>query len=105
MTKALITGIDGFVGGHLATQLLAGADVTLAGTTFLPTRNHQRLVDQGIALYQVDLREPSAVERLFDEVQPDQIYHLAAQSFVPTSFENPWGTLQNKIRGERNIIH
>ena len=50
-----------------------------------------------------DLKQPDAVEHLLADVKPDVIYHLAAQAFVPRSFEDPWETLENNIRAQLNI--
>ncbi len=103
--KVLITGIDGFVGRHLARYLLAQKGVVVSGTTYLHPRNHPWLTEMGIELRQIDLIDPDAVQKLLQETRPDQIYHLAAQSFVPNSFENPWATLENNIRGQLNVLH
>jgi GDP-4-dehydro-6-deoxy-D-mannose reductase len=103
--KALITGVDGFVGGHLAHHLLAQGGFEVFGTTFGPTTGYDALAASGVVLHQVDLTDASAVQRLFKEIQPDQVYHLAAQSFVPASYENPWATLQNNIHAQLNVLH
>jgi GDP-4-dehydro-6-deoxy-D-mannose reductase len=44
------------------------------------------------------------VEAIVSQVRPDCIFHLAAQSFIPTSFEHPWDTLENNIRAELNVL-
>ena len=102
--KVLVTGIDGFVGGHLARLLLAEKDVRVFGTTFLPVKNHKLLQDAGVHLRQVDLVNEEAVSDLINEIRPDELYHLAAQSFVPSSFEDPWKTLKNNIHAQLNIL-
>jgi GDP-4-dehydro-6-deoxy-D-mannose reductase len=51
-----------------------------------------------------DLRNPGGVEALLRQVQPNCIFHLAAQSSVPASFEDPWDTLENNIRAELNLL-
>jgi GDP-4-dehydro-6-deoxy-D-mannose reductase len=58
----------------------------------------------GVTLYPVDLRDPLAARALLEEVRPAQIYHLAAQAFVPRSFDDPWDTLENNIRAQLNLI-
>jgi GDP-D-mannose dehydratase len=57
-----------------------------------------------LRLRHADLRDPEGVRALVDEVQPDYIFHLAAQSFVPASFSDPWDTLENNIRAELNLL-
>lgn len=103
--KALITGIDGFVGGHLAQQLIAQGDADLYGTTFGPAEHYPALTAAGIDVRQVDLTSDEATDRLIAEIRPDHLYHLAAQSFVPLSYENPWATLQNNIHAQLNVLH
>lgn len=100
--RILITGAGGFVGNHLA-QHLAGAhpSATLCGSTLLPGET----VSPAIALSrQVDLKNAQKVRDLLAEFAPDLIFHLAAQAFVPRSFEDPWETLENNIRCQLNII-
>lgn len=103
--RALITGIGGFVGRHLARHLLAQPNVTVHGTTYLPVERHTELAEMGVRLVQADLTDEATVERALNESAPDHIYHLAAQSFVPVSFENPWETLSNNIRAQLNVLH
>jgi len=57
-----------------------------------------------LRLTHADLRDPQGVRALVDEVQPDYIFHLAAQSFVPTSLADPWDTLENNIRAQLNLL-
>jgi GDP-4-dehydro-6-deoxy-D-mannose reductase len=45
-----------------------------------------------------------ALKELFAAVQPDHVFHLAAQAFVPASWEDPWSTLENNIRGQLNVL-
>ncbi len=102
--KALITGIGGFVGYHLAHHLLQLGNYSISGTVIEPIQQHQRLLDTGIQLHQLDLTDPQAVLNLLDETRPDYIYHLAAQAYVPESFEDPWGTLSNNIHAQVNLL-
>ncbi len=103
--KVLVTGVGGFVGTHLARHLLEQPDITVIGTTYLPADEQIDLVQAGARLHRVDLTDAEAVHRLLDNERPNQIYHLAAQSFVPESFENPWETLRNNIQSQLNILH
>ncbi len=98
--RILITGISGFVGQHLARHLHAALpDAELHGTTRTST------VDMpGVHCHELDLRHPDSVSSLLAEVRPQQVYHLAAQAFVPRSFSDPWETLENNIRGQLNLI-
>jgi GDP-4-dehydro-6-deoxy-D-mannose reductase len=101
--RALITGASGFVGEHLCAYLLAHADWELAGTVY-PQPVEARPRDPRLVLRHIDLRDPGSVRALLGEMQPDAIFHLAAQSFVPTSFADPWDTLENNVRGQLNLL-
>lgn len=100
--RALITGAGGFVGGHLCAYLLAHTDWELTGTVY--PQPVEAEPQPRLRLKHADLRDPEGVRTLVGEVQPDYIFHLAAQSFVPTSFADPWDTLENNIRAELNLL-
>ncbi len=101
--RALITGAEGFVGGHLRAYLLAHTDWELLGTCRAdltpPEAQSSRM-----RWARIDLRDPRQVGELVESFTPDVIFHLAAQSFVPTSFADPWETLENNIRAQLNVL-
>jgi len=101
--QALITGAGGFVGGHLCSYLLSHTDWDLTGTIF-DAASRTEAQHPRLQLHSVDLREQDSVTSLLEEIQPNVIFHLAAQSFVPTSFSNPWDTLENNILSELNLL-
>ena len=101
--QALITGAGGFVGKHVLAFLLAHTDWELRGTVY-PRPVADQPTEARLCLQYADLRDAEGVRALVGEVQPDFIFHLAAQSFVPTSFADPWDTLENNIRSELNIL-
>ena len=88
--KCLITGITGFVGSHLAEFLLAKDGVEVFGIERWrsKTENIEHLKDK-ITLHECDMRDASSVRKVIEEVRPDRIFHLAAQSFVPVSWQAP----------------
>ncbi len=103
--RALITGADGFAGGHLVRHLRAAIpDAELHGTVRLPVEQYPQLGALLASVTQIDLRDPEAVTALMKATQPDVVFHLAAQAFVPRSFEDPWETLENNIRAQLNLI-
>jgi GDP-4-dehydro-6-deoxy-D-mannose reductase len=101
--RALITGAGGFVGGHLCAHLLAHTDWDLLGTVY-PRLVEVERPEPRLRLQHTDLRDRARVHALVNEAQPDYIFHLAAQSFIPTSLADPWDTLENNIRGELNLL-
>lgn len=98
--KVLITGITGFAGSHLAEYLLDKEDVDLFGTVRWRSRmDNIEHIASDISLIETDFRDQSSVKNLIGQVQPDAIFHLAAQSFVPTSWSAPAETLTTNILG------
>lgn len=108
MKKVLITGITGFVGSHLAEYCLSKDDIQVYGTILSHHLGDelQRIesVKDRVTLFECDINNRIAVQRVISQVQPDIIFHLAAQSFVPTSWQSPEDTLVNNIIGELNIF-
>ncbi|BAH42731.1 GDP-6-deoxy-D-lyxo-4-hexulose reductase [Brevibacillus brevis NBRC 100599] len=96
--KALITGVTGFAGSHLAEYLLSRGDVDVYGTFRSLTKKEQlgNLIDR-VHMENCELKDPQSVNELIQRIKPDLIFHLAAQSFVPTSLSSPADTMVNNI--------
>jgi GDP-4-dehydro-6-deoxy-D-mannose reductase len=104
--RVLITGITGFAGSHLAEYLLAEhPEVEVYGTYRWRSRreNIEHLADR-VEMREADLRDYSSLHSLLDEVRPQAIFHLAAQSFVPSSWRAPAETLGTNITGQTNLF-
>ena len=103
--KVLITGITGFVGSHLAEFLLRKSNIEVYAIKRWRsnTENLEGFKDQ-IKLFECDIRDASSVRRVVSEILPDMIFHLAAQTFVPTSWHAPTETLTTNIIGELNLL-
>lgn len=104
--KVLITGISGMVGSHLAEYILADhPDVDLHGLIRWRTPlDHLVVIKDRIALHYGDLRDLNSLIVVIKKVQPDWIFHLAAQSFVTTSFDAPVDTLSTNVIGTTNLL-
>ncbi len=101
--QALITGAGGFVGGHLCEYLLEHTDWDLTGTVFgQPVRTGAST--PRLELRPMDLRARVDVQALVEDAQPDYVFHLAAQSFVPASHSDPWDTLENNVKSQLNLL-
>ena len=100
--RALITGVGGFAGSHLSDYLLNQTDWQVVGCV-LPGWDCSHL-DRRVTCLELDLRDREAVRAMLEQVTPDVIFHLAAQAFVPVSWQDPWDTLENNIRAEANIL-
>lgn len=103
--KVLITGITGFAGSHLVDYLLNSSGVEIHGIQRWRSRteNVDHVVDK-ISMYECDMRDAHSVTNVIKEVQPDRIFHLAAQSLVPASWRSPAETLGTNILGQLNIF-
>jgi GDP-D-mannose dehydratase len=103
--KVLITGVTGFVGSHLADFLLEKEDIEIYGTERWRSRteNIEHIKDR-VKLTECDIRDASSVKKLIENIKPDKIFHLAAQSFVLTSWHAPQETLTTNIIGELNVF-
>jgi GDP-4-dehydro-6-deoxy-D-mannose reductase len=103
--KVLITGITGFAGSHLVDYLLDAPGVEIHGIQRWRSRteNVDHVVDK-ISMYECDMRDAHSVTNVIKEVQPDRIFHLAAQSLVPASWKSPAETLGTNVLGQLNIF-
>lgn len=100
--KILITGAGGMMGSHLAERLLSEKSDVLA-TYFEPTID-MSTVDQNVNFSELDVCDRQAVFSFISEHQPDEIYHLAAQSLPTVSWLDPWLTCRVNVEGTINIF-
>jgi GDPmannose 4,6-dehydratase len=91
MKKALITGVTGQDGSYLAEFLLGKGYKVLGMVRRTSTVNFDRIthIQNDIELVQGDLLDQVSLIAILQEHHPEEVYNLAAQSFVPTSFEQP----------------
>jgi GDP-4-dehydro-6-deoxy-D-mannose reductase len=101
--RILITGINGFVGGHLAEYLLAQGADDVWGLSRGAQLTLPQLTEQ-VQLVQADLSDLEATTRAIVAVRPQAIYHLAGQPFVPESFRDPAATLATNTLGLLHIL-
>jgi len=104
MTKrCLVTGCSGFLGSYLA-DLIVDKGFQLWGTTFQEeTANIEHL--QGKAQFlECDLKDRDLVEKVVKLSQPHYVFHLAAQSFVNVSWEDPEETLESNVLGSFYLL-
>lgn len=103
--RVLITGISGFAGSHLADHLLHLSEPALHVTGISQRGGENPPTDSRITFVAGDLTDPRFTAEFLAQVIPDRIYHLAAQAFVPVSWQDPWATLENNIRAQTNLLH
>ncbi len=102
--KAIITGATGFVGRYLADYFNSVGSYQLYGTTYNEPAPSEANLRKFAALHDLDVRDKAAVHHLIESTAPDVIIHLAAQTHVPTSYNDPWATHETNIRGTLNIL-
>jgi GDP-4-dehydro-6-deoxy-D-mannose reductase len=105
MPKVLITGITGFAGSHLADYCLERGGVEVHGIVRWRSRteNIEHLYGK-VTLHECDLRDAGSTRDVIERIRPEYIFHLAAQSFVPTSWRAPSESLSTNVLGELNIF-
>lgn len=103
--RVLITGVTGFVGSHLAEFCLARSGIQVFGIERWrsKTDNIEHVKDR-VVMYDCDMRDASSVRNVIAEVKPEWIFHLAAQSFVASSWTAPSETLTTNIIGQLNLL-
>ena len=108
MKKAFITGIGGQDGSYLAEYLLElGYEIHgILRRNSTPEHQDSRIshLEDKIYTYYGDLLDQGGLERLLDDIQPDEIYNIAAQSHVRISFDIPQFTVQTNAVGVLNML-
>jgi GDPmannose 4,6-dehydratase len=106
MPKALITGITGQDGSYLAEFLLARGYEVIGMVRRTSTTNFDRIRDfqDRVTIVQGDLLDQVSLINLLQEYHPEEVYNLAAQSFVPTSFTQPVLTGEFTALGVTRIL-
>lgn len=102
--KALITGIAGFVGSHMAELLLARGYEVYGLCRPRSKMDHIESIKSKLHLEDADLLDSHSLYTTISSIKPDYIFHLAAQSFVPTSWGSPAVTLEVNIVGSANVF-
>src|SRR3989442_7992710 len=108
--RALITGITGQDGSYLAELLLQKGygvhgivrRVALEDPEHRLSRIHS--IRSRITLHAASLESYASIHQVVAKVQPDECYHLAAQSFVSYSFDDEFSTLQTNINGTHHVL-
>jgi GDP-4-dehydro-6-deoxy-D-mannose reductase len=104
--RVLITGITGFAGSHLAEYILANKpEVKVFGLVRWRSRMDNVLgIRDKVELHEADLKDYISLKKCLKDIKPDFIFHLAAQSFVPTSWRLPAETLSINAVGQVHLF-
>lgn len=108
MKKAIITGITGQDGSYL-TEILLDKGYSVHGlirrsSNFNTQRIDHLIENENLKLYHGDLTDSLSVHSLIDEVRPDEVYNLGAQSHVRISFDVPSHTIATIVEGTLNLL-
>lgn len=104
MKRALITGVTGFAGSHLAEYLLKNNVEVFAIIRWRSSLENIHHIKGKIHTFDADVRDAHSMQYLMDQTSPDFVFHLAAQSFVPASWHAPAETLNTNIIGTTNLL-
>lgn len=100
--RAIVTGGAGFIGSHVADALLeAGHEVTVIDDL---TAGSVAKVPAGARLCELDIVDRPALDRVFDEVRPTAVFHLAAQASVTASVADPGRDCAVNVQGTLNVV-
>ena len=100
--KVLVTGAGGMVGSHMV-ELLHSQGHDVLGTYYKPTTDITEL-ESAISMMECDVRYYASVQKIIADFKPDQIFHLAAQSYPTVSWVRPQETMDTNINGTVNIF-
>jgi GDP-4-dehydro-6-deoxy-D-mannose reductase len=102
--KALITGMTGFIGSHLA-EFLLKKGYEVSGTVWDKNEmGNIKGIEDKVKIFECDVRDADLVEKVIKESNPDTIYHLAAQSFPTVSWDEPVRTIDTNVLGTTHIF-
>jgi GDPmannose 4,6-dehydratase len=109
--RALITGVTGMVGSHLADYLIAHTDWDVHGMCRWrsPTDNVEHILERAnrkdrVFFHYADLNDYASLLEIVRKVKPDYAFHLAAQSYPRTSFDAPEDTMNTNILGTLRLM-
>ena len=101
--KALVTGINGFVGSHLA-DLLIAKGYEVSGFTFSRDVSNLKHIESQVSMFYGDIRDAETIESVISQVEPDFLYHLAGSAFVPDADANPKFVFEVNAMGTLNLL-
>lgn len=110
--RVLVTGADGFMGSHLTEWLVNNqALVTVyvrgtsdTGTVQYKLKNISHLKDRISSILTGNIGNPDAT-KLIERSNPEIIFHLAADAYVPNSFDHPLEVMETNVIGTLNVLH
>ncbi len=104
--RVLITGITGFAGSHLADFVLQhDPRIEIHGTRRWRSKEDAADHLEGkVTFHECDITDAHNVYRVIEEIKPERIFHLAAQSYIPASWDSPAETFHTNVVGQCNLL-
>lgn len=102
----IVTGGAGFIGSHLVEALISlGAKVFVIDILIQPSSYFTTKKLNKKAMVEVqDIAQKSKIKKLFDRIQPEYVFHLAAEAIVNDSYHNPYKTFKTNVMGTVSIL-
>ena len=105
--RVLITGVNGFAASHLVKLLYEKGGFEIHGTKRVRSdmyRLEKMNMHRAVEYHLIELTDAASVYNVIKEVMPDQIYHLAAQDYVKSSWDSPHETFRTNVEGTINLF-
>jgi GDP-4-dehydro-6-deoxy-D-mannose reductase len=102
MKRCLITGGGGFIGSHLAAYLLQNG-LTVYGMVHSDVKHPENLAGD-FHILECDILDKSRVEAVLEDVKPEYVFHLAAQTSIPLSWQDAARTFTVNVLGTLNLL-
>jgi len=110
--RVLITGAGGSIGSELIRQVsrfhpkrLGLLEMNELNLFRVEMECQQRFGYMNVESYLADVRDEKGVKRVFDDFQPEVVFHAAAYKHVPMQERHPWETIQNNVKGTLNLVN
>jgi GDP-4-dehydro-6-deoxy-D-mannose reductase len=101
--RVLVTGVGGFVGGHVV-EFLSAAAPQAQVFGIIRRGVSDSFPSRGVTVLKADLEDAAATDAAIEEARPDRVIHLAGQSSVHRSWEDPGATLRANVHGLLNVL-
>jgi UDP-glucose 4-epimerase len=103
--KIIVTGGAGFIGSHIVDQLIdAGHEVVIVDNLWSEGGGKTANISPAAKLYRADITDKAALQKIFDDVRPEVVYHEAAQHSVAISTRDPQFDAQVNVLGLLNVL-